>query len=76
MAWVSCTFEGSGIYGQSTNSLIIKLSKIPGKYTYPAEVKEDADEEEEGAEDAPRTVYEGEWLNGQKVSEIAQTQHA
>ena len=47
MAWVSCTFEGSGIYGQSTNSLIIKLSKIPGKYTYPAEVKEDADEEEE-----------------------------
>ena len=31
-------------------------------------MKEDADEEEEGAEEAPRTVYEGEWLNGQKVS--------
>ena len=51
----------------STN-ILIQLSKHTGKYTYEPEVKEDADEEEEGAEEAPRTVYEGEWLNGQKVS--------
>ncbi len=58
------TYPSGAIYEGQVNDL--KQKHGLGKYTYPAEPKEDGEEEEEGAEEAPRTVYEGEWLNGSK----------
>ena len=62
------TYPSGAIYEGQVNDL--KEKHGLGKYTYPSEPKEDGDEEEEGAEDAPRTVYEGQWLNGKKVCNI------
>lgn len=58
------TYPSGAIYEGQVNDL--KEKHGLGKYTYPSEPKEDGDDEEEGAEDAPRTVYEGQWLNGKK----------
>ena len=58
------TYPSGAIYEGQVNDL--KQKHGLGKYTYPAEPKEDGEEEEEDAEEAPRTVYEGEWLNGSK----------